>query len=197
MKYYFKQSLFALIYLFFMTIIAFGIICIGVTWLEIALCVINISFYLTILAMTLYKEGENSMRVLHANDIERELIIKTGEDRPIKKHEEYKPWKGYVIGLSACIPLILCLIVHSVVVLLSGGTMLGGGAAAGLIYFAFYAPISVFLGEATVWSYYILLYAVPLISVTGGLSYCMGAAKIRMQYEKIAEKQRQIYGNRN
>ena len=197
MMYYVKQSLFAFVYLLFMMIIAFGILCIGIPWLEITLCILNIGFYIGIMAVTFYKEGESSMKVLHANDIEREQIIKTGEDRPLKIHEEYKAWKGYVIGLIICIPLILCLIIHTVITIVSNGTMLGGGAVAGFIYLAFYAPISVIIGEANFWGYYILLYAVPLISVTSGLFYNMGAKKIQRQYERIAEKQRQIYGGKS
>ena len=197
MMYYVKQSLFAFVYLFFMMIIAFGILCIGIPWLEIALCVLNIAFYIGIMAVTFYKEGENSMRVLHANDIEREQIIKTGEDRPLKIHEEYKPWKGYVTGLVICFPLILCIIIHTVIILASGGTLLGGGAVAGFIYLAFYAPISVIIGEANFWGYYILLYAVPLISATCGVFYNIGAKKIQRQYDRIADKQRQIYGERS
>ena len=197
MMYYVKQSLFAIVYLFFMMIIAFGILCIGIPWLEILLCVVNIGFYISIIAVTFYKEGENALRILHANDIEREQIIKTGEDRPLKQHEEYKPWKGYVIGLVVCFPLILCIIIHTVVVIASGGTMFGGGAVAGFIYLAFYAPISVIIGEATVWGYYVLLYVVPLISLTTGIFYNLGAAKIQKQYDRIAEKQRQIYGGGN
>ena len=196
MMYYLKQAFFAFIYLFFMMIIALGILCIGVPWVEFALSILNIALYGFIISMTFYKEGQNSMKVLHSNDIEREQIIKTGEPRKLKIHEEYKPWKGYVIGLIVCVPLLVCLLLHIIIALSSGGTLLGAGAVAGFIYLAFFAPCSVFFETATVWTYFYILYAVPLIMLMCGIPYNLGASKIQRQYDRIAEKQRQIYGDK-
>ena len=45
------------------------------------------------------------------------------------------------------------------------------------------------------WHYYFNLIAVPIIMITTGLPYILGAKKIQRQQDMIKEKQRQIYGD--
>lgn len=202
MKYYLKQSGFLFFYNIFMTIIAFAIMCIqgdDLLWLRLSLSFLNIALYLSIVGMSLYKEGQEALKVRYANDLEREQIIKTGDALPLKIHEEYKPWKGYLIGGLICSPMVLALIVHAILALASGGTINGAGAVAGIVYMAFFAPISALSAQAVIlwWQYFILLYCVPLISAVSGICYNLGAAKIQRQYDKIREQHRQIYGDEN
>ena len=107
MKYYFKQGIFPFIYQIFMAMIAFGILMIEeLIWLKILLAALNIALYLFIVAAVAYKEGQEALKVQMANDLERREIIRTGEDRPLKLHEEYKPWKGFFFGFIACVPVV-------------------------------------------------------------------------------------------
>lgn len=200
MKYYIKQGVFPFIYLIFMAMIAFGILAIqGLVWLKVLLCVANVALYAVVVAATSYQDGQKAMKVQVANDLERREIIRTGEDRPLKIHEEYKPWKGFVFGLVSCVPLIVLLAVHTVVHLAGGGS--GAGAVAGLIYLMFFAffrlNVSLTSGEniGIEWyTYYGALIAVPVIMLITGVSYVLGAKKIQRQQQMIREKQRQIYG---
>lgn len=205
MKYYIKQGLFPFIYMLFMTATAFCILAInGLIWLKALLAVLNIGLYAVIISATSYKDGQAAMKVQFANDLERREIIRTGEDRPLKIHEEYKPWKGFMFGFISCVPLIVLLIIHTIVYFATGGYK-GIGAIAGLIYlmgFVFFRlnAVGSAEGEAAFimpewYLYYGALITLPIIMLITGTAYILGARKIRRQQEIIREKQRQIYGD--
>ena len=206
MKYYLKQGVFPFIYLLMMAMIAFGITAIsGLLWLKIILAVLNIALYALAVSAISYKEGQESIKVQHANDLERIEIIRTGENRPLKIHEEYKPWKGFAIGFTVCVPLIVLLGLHTIVYL-STGSYRGLGAIAGLMYFMFFVfftfGATASAGEAATgaalpwYSFYGALIALPVIMLITGISYILGAKKIMLQQEMIKEKQRSIYGDK-
>lgn len=202
MKYYLKQGVFPFIYQLFMAMIAFGILAIsGLIWLKVLLAVLNVAFYLFIVATVAYKDGQEALKVQMANDLERREIIRTGEDRPLKLHEEYKPWKGFMFGFIACVPILLFLILHTIVYNATG-SYAGLGAIAGIIglmFFIFFRlDVSNTATETTVipwYTYYGVLIALPILMLTMGIAYIMGAKKIMRQQEAIKEKQRQIYGD--
>ncbi len=206
MKYYLKQGVFPFIYMLFMAMIAFGILAIsGLLWLKIILAVLNIALYAVVVAAVSYKEGQESVKVQHANDLERMEIIRTGENRPLKVHEEYKPWKGFTFGFTACVPLVVLLALHTIVYL-STGSYRGLGAIAGLVYFMFFVfftfGAAASAGEAATgaalpwYSFYGALIALPIVMLITGIAYLLGAKKIMRQYEIIQEKQRSIYGDK-
>ena len=202
MKYYLKQGVFPFIYQLFMAMIAFGILAINeLIWLKILLAVLNIALYLFIVAAVAYKDGQQALKVQMANDLERREIIRTGEDRPLKLHEEYKPWKGFVFGLISCVPILLFLILHTIVYLATGSYS-GLGAIAGIIGLMFFIFFRLDASNATAetavvpwYTYYGVLVAVPILMLTMGIAYIMGAKKIMRQQEMIRVKQRQIYGD--
>ena len=199
MLYYVKQAIFPLLYLIFMAIIALGIGLIGndLLWLKIVLYLVNLGFYIFLMGATFYKEGQTALKVRHANDLEREEIIRTGDPRPLKLKEEYKWWKGYVMGLITAGPLVVCMIIHLILILAAGEGYIGAGTAASLLYLAFFAPYSIFFeGTLTAGQFFILLYAVPVISAMAGVPYVLGGRKQQAQYDKINARQRMIYGDK-
>ena len=200
MKFYIKQGLFPFIYMLFMAMIAFGILAIsGLLWLKILLAVLNVGLYAVVVAAAAYKDGQDAIKVQIANDLERREIIRTGEDRPLKIHEEYKPWKGFMFGFVACVPLLVLLILHTIVYLATGSYM-GLGAIAGIIYLMFFLFFRLDAGSAAegagiAWyTYYGALVALPVVMLITGIAYILGAKKIQRQQEMIREKQRRIYG---
>ena len=202
MKYYLKQGVFPFIYQLFMAMIAFGILAInGLIWLKILLAIVNIAFYLVIVTAVAYKEGQESIKVQMANDLERKEIIRTGEDRPLKLHEEYKPWKGFMFGFISCIPVVFFLLLHTIVYNATGSyTRLGSIAGfIALMFFMFFRlDASSVKVETTVvpwYTYYGALIALPVLMLSMGIAYILGAKNIMRQQEKIREKQRQIYGD--
>ena len=207
MKYYLKQGFFPFVYMLFMAAIAFGILAIsGLVWLKALLAVLNVGLYAVIIAATSYKDGQEAMKTLYANDLERREIIRTGEDRPLKIHEEYKAWKGFMFGFTACVPLIVLLVLHTIVYLATGSYM-GLGAIAGIIYLMFFVFFRLNVtasgaeGEAVAsigwYAYYGALIALPVVMLITGISYILGARKIRLQHEKIEANKRSIYGDDN
>lgn len=202
MKYYLKQGVFPFIYQLFMAMIAFGILAIsGLIWLKVLLAVLNVAFYLFIVATVAYKDGQEALKVQMANDLERREIIRTGEDRPLKLHEEYKPWKGFMFGFIACVPILLFLILHTIVYNATG-SYAGLGAIAGVIGLMFFVFFRLDAASSTAetavvpwYTYYGALIALPVLMLTMGIAYIMGARKIMRQQEMIREKQRQIYGD--
>ena len=206
MKYYFKQGFFPFIYQLFMATIAFGILAInGLVWLKIILAVLNIALFVSIMSAVAYRDGQEALKAQMANDLERREIIRTGEDRPLKLHEEYKPWKGFMFGFMSCLPLVVLLLLHTIVYNATG-SYVGFGTIAGLMYmmvFVFFrlgSPESA--GEAATgvaiswYTYYGALIALPVVMLTMGIAYILGAKKIMRQQEMIKEKQRRIYGDK-
>lgn len=199
--YYVKNSIIPFVYLFFTSIIAAGVLQLGdhLAWLKIILLVLNAGLYFVVTCATSFKDGQEAFKVLIANDLERMQIIKTGEDRPIKRMQEYKPFKGFITGLIVCSPLILLCIVHVILVNTAGPTYVGAGAVAGFIYMIAYGFTRVTAGVAAIFSgpyaHLISLTAAALIIPATGIAYIIGGKKIKYQQEKIKEKQRQIYGD--
>ncbi len=198
MKYLLKQSFIPIVYLFFMAMISIGIISIGndLVWLKLILSILNIGLYCFLVGTIAFKEGENALKVRIANDIERIQIIKTGEERPLKLQEEYKPWKGFMVGLITCVPLIVMMIVHTILYFAAGPQFNGGGVVASFMYMMFASLVKLDSSlPLQQWHYYFNLIAVPVIMITTGLPYILGAKKIQHQQDMIKEKQRQIYGD--
>lgn len=200
MWYYVKQGLLPFIYLFFTAITAFGILCIeGLVWLKVVLLLLNIGLYVFIVSAASFKDGQEALKVRIANDLERMQIVRTGESLPLKLKEEYKPWKGFFHGFIACIPLVVLLIVHTIVMLTGGGN--GAGAIAGFIYMMVFAFSRVNINTGATAAtpinptiYYWSLLAIPVIVLATGIAYILGGKKIELQQQRIREKQRSIYG---
>lgn len=210
MKYYLSHALLGLLYLFFSAITAFAILMIeGLIWLKVILLVLNLGLYVFIVATVAKKDGEDALKVRIANDLERKVIIQTGEDIQLKKGE-FAWWKGFVIGGVVCVPLVVLLIIHAILTSIDP-TKTGAGAIAGFLYmmvFAFFR-MDVVMGEnvsTTVGSavqtnmpleagfFYWSLLAIPVIVLTIGIAYYLGGKKIELQQQKIKEKQRLLSG---
>ena len=165
-------------------------------WLKYLLSALVLAFFGLIIGAVAWKDGEEAAKVLHTNDLERVRIIQTGEDRPLNLIKEYKPWKGFLIGLSACIPLIVCMIIHTFLII-ADPTKVGAGAIGGYLYMVFFSFILPDLTiTLTAGQYYLALIAVPIFMLFTGIPYIFGARKVQAQYEIIERKQREIYGDR-
>ncbi len=197
--FYCKQIIIPLLYSLFATMIALGILCIedkSLIWLKVVLLILNFALFAFIVVINFFKEGQSALKIRMANDMEREQIVRTGENRPLKLLEEYKPWKGYLIGLISTLPLIILLIVHTILYLTSGTTTVGGIAA--FIYMFVFGfnclDLSAMTNTLAQTQPYILLVLIPIMVVLVGVPYMLGARKIELQQEQIKEKHRQIYG---
>lgn len=203
-KYYIKRAGLPFLYLLFMIMPALGILAIGdnLLWLKIVLGTLAVALYCVVVAMACYKEGQDAVKVRAANDLERMVIVRTGENRPLKIHEEYKPHKGFIMGLFTVIPLLFLAALHTLLYLTAG--VRWAGAAMVLLYLVFFEffMMDAVVGDGatesvseTPWyEMYGALIAVPIIILVAGISYIVGARKILRQQEMIKAKQREIYG---
>ena len=208
MKYYVKQALLPVANLIFTAMIAFGILYLGeeLTWLKVILLIFNLALFTVSIGAVAYKEGQEAFHVRYTNDLERKEIIRTGEDRPLKLHEEYKWWKGFFYGFIACVPQIILLIIHVICVLAFGPSANAAGIIAGLLYmnvFAFFR-VGTVIGSSNVvenfavgdpWLCFWVLVAIPVIVLATGLPYYFGARKMERQHLKINGVQNNIYGD--
>ena len=170
----------------------------NLVWLKVVLALLNLGLYGVIVCATSYKDGQTALKVRIANDLERVQIIKTGEDRPLKLLEEYKPWKGFMSGIVACLPCVILLIIHTILIFAVGKEFNGAGSIAGFLYMVFFIFIRLGaeVSAPSVYIYYFTLTSLAVIPMFTGISYILGGKKIELQQQRIKEKQRQIYGDK-
>lgn len=194
--YYFKQALFSIIYLIFMAVIAIGIIYIQIPWVSVLLGILNFLLYCTIMFLAYFKSGGQAYKVLMQNDLDRLEIIRTGENIRLKRMEEYKPYKGFLIGLFVCLPLIVFMLIHLILYFSLGPQYNGAGASGTIMYLVFYAVYQSFIKDIQVKSayYFFTLLFVPIVSSVSGVAYILGAKKVKKQYDLAEQKKKEIYG---
>ncbi len=196
MKFYLKNAFIPFFYLMFTALTSFSISMIGngLLWLKYVLSILNIGLYGTVITMTSFKDGQIAYGVRQTNDKDREIIVQTGEYRELRLTEEYKPWKGFVHGALACIPLVLLLLIHTIAIT-SDPTNIMVGRVAGFIYMTFYAPFS-FGTVVTGYTFYYALFSIPFIIGFAGIPYVLGARKAEKNYAKAYEMSSRIYGDK-
>ncbi|MBR2870564.1 MAG: hypothetical protein IKB98_04230 [Clostridia bacterium] len=198
MKYYLKMAFMPFVFLLFTAMLGLGIILLDedMAILQYLLCVVNTAFYSVLMSVGGFKDGQNALKIRMQNDTYRRRIIETGEDLPLQLREEYKPWKGYVIGLIAAIPATFLTLLHFVINI--GATVPDNsmGMISGIINMVVFGYFMVD-GVVLFGEYAFSLLYIPFICLVYGLFYQLGANKMQKQYDKIHETHRAIYGDRN
>ena len=198
---YFKKGIIPFVYMVLSSIISMGILTIedNLIWLKVILSIGNLGLYSVVTGAFAFKEGEQALKVRVANDIERKQIIRTGEDRPLKLHEEYKCWKGFLIGAISCAPIVVLMLLHTILILINPA-LNGSGVAASMIYLAGFAFMMLnksvnpsILSVESVRCYFNFV-TIVIVSVAYGIGYVLGARKIQLQQDAIKEKHREIHG---
>lgn len=195
MKYILKQAFLPTIYLIFFMIIGFSITAINLLWLELVLCAVLTIFYAILVSVAFYKDGEKAMRVRYENDLIRKVMVERGEDLPLRLHEEYKAWKGFVSGLVASLPTVILVIIHFLVQAISSSPNNLFGVVAGLYSVEIYG-FFLALEKTSTLSYAFNLLMVPYLALICGVPYCLGGRKIDKQQAKIKETQIKIHGDK-
>ncbi len=201
MKFYVKQAFVPFVYIIFTSIIALAISSIdqSLTWLKVVLGICNLALYSTVVFGISYKEGQEALKIRIANDLERKHMVTTGEDRPLRIHEEYKWWKGLLSGVIACVPILVLMIVHTILVLINP-VLIGSGVVASFINMTFFMFMMLGIKETKDLTplepakFYFNLIAIPIVAIVCGIGYNMGARKIQRQQDVIKAKHRELYG---
>ena len=196
MSLYFKKALLPFLYLIFMMVLSYTVYAVddSLIWLRIVFSIAVFLLYGLIVCGISYKDGQQALKTRLSNDVERRYIIETGEDRPLKTNEEYKFYKGFIHGLIECIPLMILMIIHTILIPSSDGISTGAGIVAGALYSIVFSFFSVINVQLTVYTYYYTLLAIPVIACFTGIPYILGAKSVESQQREIKEKHKQIYG---
>ena len=123
------------------------------------------------------------------------VIIRTGRDIPLKLSEEYKGWKGFVMGVLISAPTLILMVVHALVSVFGDGTNMVFGKLTDLVNMVFYWIINLFYQTETIGTVYYNLIFIAIFAAWFGFSYMLGARKVMLQYESIERKHRQIHGD--
>ena len=194
MLYYVKRAFFPFLYLFFMFIIGLGIMSIsGLTWLKYILAVLNAGIYFLVAGAAAYKDGQDALKVRVANDTMRREIIRTGEDKPLKLHEEYKWYKGGLIALTACIPMFALLLVQGIFNV-AGVENATCGLIATFIYYVEFIFFRIAELSISNWGYFLLLLFPAVFVPIDGVCYYLGAKKLERQQQMIQDGIKKAYG---
>lgn len=197
MWYLIKQALIPIAYLFFSAIIAMGVFSIDGCdpIIMIILLLVNLGIYIFVVVTLTNKEGNKGYTVLVSNDKNRERIVETGEDLPLRKAEEYKVWKGFAIGAIICAPLIVLMIIHTILIFAVGPQSADAGAIASFIYSLTYSFSRVFAtADVGALDYYWSLTFIPISLLSAGIPYILGAKKAEGQQQMIKEIHKNIHG---
>lgn len=195
MKYLISKSFFSFIYFASCSMVTYSISLIGNHVVEIILSALMLIFCLYIAAVVGMRTGEDALKVRHANDLERREIIRTGRDIPLKLSEEYKGWKGFVMGVLISAPTLILMVVHALVSVFGDGTNMVFGKLTDLVNMVFYWIINLFYQTETIGTVYYNLIFIAIFAAWFGFSYMLGARKVMLQYESIERKHRQIHGD--
>ena len=193
MKYYLKMALMPFIYLLFSAMIGMSIMLLDkdMMALEYTLCLLNTAIYVIIIGFAGFKDGQGELKIRMENDIYRRRIIETGEDYPLRRLEEYKPFKGCVIGLLSAIPSVILVIIHFVTIATSPTVDNSFGVIAGLMNMVVFSFFMVG-GTLAPWHYVFSLLYIPFVLLVYGLPYYLGGQQMQKQFDKIEEIKSQI-----
>lgn len=194
MGYYFKKALLPFVYLIFMMMLSFAVYSVKSVAIRYVLVSAILIIYVFIVGGVSYKEGQQALKTRISNDIERRIIVETGEDRLLNTKEEYKPYKGFLVGFTACIPLLVLLLIHALLIPSASGTSTFAGTVAGIIYIVVYNFFRVSSIPITLYTPFYSLLAVPVLMLVTGIPYIMGAKSIERTQKEIKDIHKQIYG---
>ncbi len=199
MKFYIKKAAFPVIYLIMSALTAFAAVSFpnNLMALKIIIGLINIGVYVFVIAYYSFKNGEESLKVRNSNDIIRRRMLETGEVYPIKKAEEYKAYKGFMIGAITCIPLALLWVIYGITVAITKNPT---NAISGITMLLYMAVIMFWnLDENNIVSSSAFFYTgiyFPFVIILTGVFYILGAKKAEKLYDSIEKKNQELYGEK-
>lgn len=196
MKYYVKKFLIFMVYLISSGVIGTSIFLIeGTPWLKLVLLILNLSLFMLVYCGIALKDGEKALKVRISNDKIRELIVNTGDDYKLDLDGEFTIRKGFIAGATACLPLIVLLLLNLVV---KGATNTIIVQAVQLFYMVFYGFFNLDFAGAHVDVLYAsinwTLISIPILIIAQGVFFYLGAKKAERQQERIKITHRHLHG---
>lgn len=190
--YYLKKTFPYLLVLVFTAITGYSVASLDLVSkaFAIIMAILNLAVYVIMIGSVAFKDGQDAYKALLANDLERKQIVKTGEDRPLKLKEEYRIWKGFLLGGLAVSPLVLLYVLDLILGNVLKLTNILGWVV-DYLSMVIYAPIKILFGSC---DRAVCLVVVALSVVISGALYYLGAKKIILRQQKVKDIHNQIYG---
>lgn len=198
MKHYIKRAMFPLVYIIVSLILDLSVLALDAKYM--VLRYIFLFAVLCLFALVVYpiarKDGENDYNKLMNNDRVRKYIVETGEDVYFNRTEEYKPYKGFLVGVVVCAPLIILLILHTITIIVTDGANIVFGQIGSTMYSVVSMFFSLIYKTPTPYTSYLSLLAVPVISCAVGIPYLIGARQVKRGLLEIERKNEIINGKK-
>ena len=194
-----KDSVMIFIYLIVSLMLGFGIELIGNGALTVVLGLVNVGFFVMVLAVYYYTMGKQEMKIKHTNNIARKYFLETGNYRELKVEKEYTILKPIIMALFSALPLIICIIIYGIMDLTGAlanvpvDQFLTADTVILIVYRLVMTVVRGFYSTASV--YWALLY-IPLVCGSVILPYYLGGRKILANLDQIKETNRAIYGDK-
>jgi Ca2+/Na+ antiporter len=198
MKHYIKRAMFPLVYIVVCLILDLSVLALDakLIWLRYIFLFAVLCLFALVVYPIARKDGENDYNKLINNDRIRQHIVETGDDIYFDRREEFKPYKGFLVGVIACAPLILLLILHTITIIVTDGENIVFGQIGSTMYSIVSMFFSLIYKTPTAYTCYYSLLAVPIISCVVGIPYLIGAKRVKLGLLEIQRKSDIINGKR-
>ena len=108
--------------------------------------------------------------------------------------KEYKVWKGFVVGLICCIPLIVMVLLH--LISFPRGDTSRVSIICEMVYGVFYSIGRTYQHTNESGFFIGAIVVVLSLSIMNGVPYMIGARLRRLQQEKIKRMNEELHGER-
>lgn len=142
-------------------------------------------FYMFFIILFTKSSGEKQYKNLLTGNIRRSKGVTEDVLKYCKPHEEYRAYKGLLIGVAVFLPMYLLLIIHAATDKLAVEAILK------VLYSICYMPLLSF--KEGISAYFMLPLSLLYIAAAG-FGYIFGGKKIMLQQEKLQKTHDLIYG---
>ena len=150
--------------------------------------------YIVLVTAVMIKEGQDAYGVLLSNNSHRRYMIETGKIVDFNTAKEYKAWKGFVVGLICCIPLVVMVFLH--IISFPRGDTSRVSIICEMMYGVFYSIGRTYQHTNETGFFIGAIVIVFALSIMNGVPYMIGARHRRLQQEKIKKMNEELHGER-
>ncbi len=156
--------------------------------------VLFLLLYIVLVSAVMIKEGQDAYGVLLSNNSQRRYMIETGKVVDFNTAKEYKAWKGFVVGLMCCIPLVVMLLLHTIS--FPRGDTSRVSIICEMMYAVFYSIGRTYQHTNERGFYIGAIVIIFSLSIMNGVPYMIGARHRRLQQKKIKRINEELHGER-
>lgn len=193
--YYLKSSIIYIVYLIITMVTASAINLIqgeNLKLVKLALYILNMGILVMVCFVTAHKSGQDEYKIRHSNDIQRRVIMRTGDYYEFDLIREYRKNKGFIVGVYVSAFMVI-LLLAKLILFLFGITESYLDYIFYFLYATFTMPLELFFDKLTV---YFAIYGVVIIILVCGLGYEVGARSKQRIYDRINKINEQIHGKK-